>query len=187
MRPPGPLPLVLWAAALGCWAWLWRGARTRTKLLNRLGERYAGFVTMAFSWTTLVAEAAELRYVRMFGSVPVRFRLRFVFPLPGTGRAGTVMEFELPEPVLGSEPGLYLPGDLRAGRGLFLGGANLTREYMRFTTELPSVARPRLGWRDATVRLFIPGLLGAGEEVWVVRCLEFLEELAVRTCPPPRP
>lgn len=187
MRHAGPLPLVLWAAALACWAWLWRGARSRTRLLNSLSARYGGFVRTAFSWATLVAEAVELKFVRMCGSQTVRYRLRYVFPLPGTGRAGTVMEFELPEAVFGADPGLYVPGDQRAGRGFFLSGVNLTQAYVRFTGELPGVVRPRIGWRGATVWLFLPGLLGATEEIWVTRCFEFLEELASRTCPPPRP
>jgi len=187
MRHAGPLPLVLWAAAVACWVWLWRGARSRTRLMNGLSIRFGGFVRTAFSWVTLVAEAQELRFVRMCGRVPVRYRLRYVFPVPGTGRPGTLMEFEQSEAVFGADPGVFLPGDLRAGRGFFLSGVNLTQDYMRFAGELPAIARPRIGWRGATVWLFIPGLLGATEEIWVTRCFEFLEEIASRTCPPPRP
>lgn len=187
MRHHGYLPFAVWAAAIACWVWLWRGARSRTRLLNRLGDEHGGFVRTGFSWITLCFEARELSFVRMFGRVPVRFRLRYVMPLLGRGVPGTVTEFELPEAVFGPEAGLYVTEDYRSGRGFFLAGTNLTDIYGRFVRELPGFVRPKLGWHGAVVALHLPGLLGAGEEIWVTRCFEFLAELAVRTVPPARP
>src|SRR5205809_4750299 len=101
----GPVPMVLWGATLACWAWMFRAARGRHRLLNRLGDRFGGFVRTRFSWATFTPEARQLTFVRMIGRVPCQFRLRYVVPFGGMGVPLTVMEFELPEAVLGPEPG----------------------------------------------------------------------------------
>jgi len=157
-------------------------ARARNRLLNRLGNRFGGFVHTRFSWATFTPEARQLSFVRMYGRTPCQFRLRYIFPLGGMGVPLTVMEFEVPEPVLGAEPGRYLAEDWRTGRGLFLAGVNCTPVYERFVGELPHGVRPRIGWVGSEVRVALPGLLGEGEEVWVIRCFEFLDELATRLC-----
>lgn len=182
--PPGAL--VLWAGALLCWLWLWRGARSRARLLEALGGRHGGFIRSEFSWLMLTREARELSFVRMVGRQPCRFRVRYSLPTPGGGRPATLIEFDAPEAVYGSEPGAFVPADAAGGRGLFLGGANLTAEYATLLGELPPVLRPGVAWQGDTVRLVMPVLLGASEEPWCARCLAFMELVADRTCPPAR-
>jgi len=82
--------------------------------------------------------------------------------------------------VLGPEPGRYRVEDWQTGRGLFLAGVNVTPIYARFVGELPAGVRPRLSWVGGEFQVALPGLLGDGEEVWVTRVFEFLDEVAVR-------
>ncbi len=180
-----PAALVLWAGALLCWIWLWRGARARARLFEQLSARYGGFVRSGFSWLTMTREPRELTFVRMAGRSPCRFRVRYVLPLPGGSRPATVIEFEVDESVFGAEPGLCGPRDVAGGRGLFLGGANLTADYAALLGELPAGLRPAVAWQGPTARLVIPALLGAGEEPWFTRALAFMEAAADRTAPPP--
>ena len=182
MHRHGPASTVLWGLVVLCWAWIFAASRARNRLLNKLGNRFGGFVHTRFSWATFTPEARQLSFVRMYGKTPCQFRLRYVFPLGGMGVPLTVMEFELPESLLGNEPGGYLPEEWHGGRGLFLAGVNLTPVYAKFIGELPRGVRPRLGWLGSEVRISLPGLLGDAEEIWVTRCFEFLDELAGRLC-----
>lgn len=174
--------MILWGLAFLCWAWMFYAARGRKRLLNRLGDRFGGFVHTRFSWATFTPEARQLTFVKMFGRIPCQFRVRYVLPFGGLGVPLTIMEFEVPDPVLGPEPGRFSVEDWHGGRGLFLAGVNLTTVYARFIGELPRGVRPRLAWVGGEVRLALPGLLGDGEEIWVTRCFEFLDEVAVRLC-----
>lgn len=180
MHRHGTASAVLWGLALLCWGWMLLAARARNRLLNKLGDRLGGFVHTRFSWATFMPEARQLTFVKMYGRVPCQFRLRYVLPLAGLGVPLTVMEFELPDLMLGSEPGRYLVEDWRTGRGMFLAGVNLTEIYARFVGELPHGVRPRLAWIGNEVRVALPGLMGENEEIWVTRCFEFLDELAGR-------
>lgn len=182
---PPPGVLVLWAGALLCWVWLWRGARSRARLLEAVSTRRGGFVRTRFLWYTLTREAREVSFVRMVGPQPVRFRVGYSLPAPGGGRPATLIEFETAEAVFGPEPGMFTPRDGAGGRGLFAGGVNLTEAYLGLLGELPPPLQPSVSWRGAAVRLVIPVLLGGEDEPWFTRCLAFMEEAADRTAPRP--
>lgn len=171
-------PPLVWALAAGCWWWLFTGARGRARLLARLAVRHGGKVRRRFSFGTFTAEAVELTFLHMAGRLPVTMRLTFAAPPRGGLRPGTAFECELPEASLGAERGAYLPADLAAGRGLFLGGANLTAAYAGLVGTLPGPLRPVLRWQGHRACLFLPALLGERDEWWAERCLAFMRELA---------
>lgn len=180
---PGWPSLVFWGAALAAWGWLWHGSRGRARLLDRLSTRHGGFVRSGFSWITLMPEPREVTFVVVVNAAPCRCRVGFLLPPRATVPA-TVLEIELPEARLGSEEGFYGAEDLATGRGLFLGGANVTTVWRRFLGELPPGVRARLRWRGTVLRLALPALLGDTEEIWVNRAVAFLVEAAELILPP---
>jgi hypothetical protein len=170
--------LAAWGVAVACWWWLHTEARGRSRLLALFGDRHGGFVRRSFSWLTLIVEAREVEFVRMIGTVPCRFRLRYETVFPGPGRPWTVIEIELPDALMGPSPGCYLLSDLGAGRGLFLAGVNITELFRRFAGELPAGTVPALVWRGAVVALRFPFLMGNRQEIWVEHTFVFLESVA---------
>jgi len=170
--------LVFWGAAVACWWWLHTEARGRSRLLALLGGRHGGFVRTVFSWVTLTREAYEVEFVRMLGKVPCRFRLRFGLPLNRPGRPWTVLELELPEPVMGDVLGGYSIADLAAGRGAFVAGVNATALFGKFVAELPVGTAPTLSWHGAVLCLRFPFLMGHRQEIWVEHAFGFLEAVA---------
>ena len=143
-------------------------------MMKRLALKHGAFVKKKFSLMTLNLESYEMSFVEVIGGVPCKFRLRYQFPFLGGSLPCTLIEMELPSLVFGSEGGSYGPADLRAGRGLFLAGTNLTSAYRSFAALLPEAAEVNVIWFGAEVDLVIPALLGKGEEFWVSQCLEFL-------------
>ena len=169
---------LIWLAAAGCWLWLNRAARSRGALMKKLALRYGAFVKRRFSMVTLNLESYEISFVEVIEGAPCKFRMRYRFPFSRGSLPCTLIEMELPSLVFGSEGGSYGTADLRAGRGLFLAGTNLTAAYRSFIALLPENADLCVDWFGAEVRLTVPALLGRSEEFWVSQCLEFLRGAA---------
>ena len=180
------VPFALWAAALGAWGWLWRGARGRARLLDRLSARHGGFVRSGFSWLTLMPEPREVSFIVVVAGAPCRLRVGFLLPPDAGPIPCTLLEMDLPGTPFGPDPGGFNAEDMAGGRGLFLAGTNVTAAWGRFLGDLPPGTRPRLRWGGATLQLTLPGLLTDEEELWINRAVGFLEEAAVRILPAPR-
>ncbi len=131
-----------------------------------------------FHWATFMVEPLELVFTRLVAGIPVRFRLRYVLPLTGGGLPRTEIGFRLAGDLLGSAEGRYAVEDFKAGRGLFLGGANLTAQFARFAGTTPHAPHFSLSWTDGEILLSVPGLLGIGEVLWMRHCVEFMAALA---------
>lgn len=168
---------LIWLAAAGCWLWLNRAARGRGALMRKLALKHGAFVKRKFSFVTLNLESYEMSFAEAIEGVPVKFRMRYQFPFSRGSMPCTAIEMELPALLFG-EGGSYGPADLRAGRGLFLSGTNVTAAYRSFIALLPESAELNVYWYGAELRLTVPALLGRSEEFWVSRCLEFLRGAA---------
>jgi hypothetical protein len=176
---PSLAAIIAWSIAGLCWLWLFRSSRHRVKLIKKLAEEYSGFIRNRFSLPTLMQEPAELAWTRIIAGEPVQMSIRYVMSLTGQRTMPmTVFEIEFRESRFGPDGGYYSGPDLVAGRGLFMGGANLTEVYRKFCLITPHSGRFRINWSGARFMLTVPGLLDDREEVWVRHCIRFLEELA---------
>lgn len=186
---PSIIGIIAWALVGACWLWLFRSSHRRKALMKKLAEEYSGFIRSRFFLPTLALEPVDLAWSRVFAGEPVLMSIRYELPLVGlSSLPQTIFEFETREARFGSGGGSYTGIDLLAGRGLFLGGVNLTEKFRKFSLVTPHSARFRLGWKGPRVWLAVPGLLDSREEVWVRHCTGFMEELAAQVLgAPPGP
>jgi len=173
--------MIAWAVVGVCWAWLFRSSRRRAALMAEMAREYSGFLRKRFFLPSFSLEPVELSWTRVVSGQPVIMVFRYELPLSGFSRLPqTVFEMEARDAVFGLEGGTYLGNELNVGRGLFMGGVNLTEEFRKFALETPQASRFRLGWKGSRAWMAVPGLLDTREEFWVRHCIRFMEETAGR-------
>jgi hypothetical protein len=181
-----PIPaLIAWTLAGVWWLRLFRSSRRRSRLIGDLAREYSGFVRKRFFLPTLSLEPVDMAWAKICAGEPVRLSIRYELPFTGLSSfPQTIFEFETREALFGQEGGTYSLLDLNAGRGLFLGGANLTEDFRKFCLITPHVRAFRMGWKGSRVWLAVPGLLDSSEEIWVRHCAGFMEEMVSRLIGP---
>ena len=178
---PSISAFIAWVIVGLCWIWLVRSSRKRSSIIQRLSLEYSGFIRKRFFLPTLSLEPVDMAWTRIVAGEPIRMYIRYELPLVGLSSfPQTIFEFETMEALYGPEGMSYSGSDLASGRGLFLGGTNLTEDFRKFGDITPHITRFRLGWKGSRVWLAVPGLLDSRDEVWIRHFILFMEEVAGR-------